>query len=130
MCNFVHHGDESTLNSNKMQKKQYILGRTTVNYQIGTKNSIRHVSSENEAETIVCTQLGLKNKFSSRNTIQRAPKTIVCNQTGNNNKISITLDNQTKGRFAFDLEGKGMCLFQFVVILVNDSAFIIYDLFI
>lgn len=98
-----------------MQLKQYILGRATINNQIGTNNAIRHIASENESETIVCNQMGQENKFSSRNKIQRAPKTFVCTQLGETNKIIIELDDQTKSKNVLSIEGKGgMCVFQIV----------------
>uniref|UniRef100_K1QW01 Uncharacterized protein n=1 Tax=Magallana gigas TaxID=29159 RepID=K1QW01_MAGGI len=82
-------------------------GRITVNNQIGSNNSIKHISSENEAETIVCNQMGQENKFSSRNKIQRAPKSFVCTQVGETNKIIIELDDQTRSTKILSIEGKG-----------------------
>lgn len=112
-----------------MQLKQYILGRTTINNQIGTNNAIRHIASENESETIVCNQMGQENKFSSRNKIQRAPKTIVCTQLGETNKIIIELDDQTKSKKVLSIEGKGgMCVFQIVLNLLMGIILFMHSL--
>lgn len=89
---------------------KYFPGRATVNNQIGFKNSIQHISSEDSTETIVCNQLGQENRFSSRNTVQRAPKTFVINQQGENCKIAITLVDQIKGKSSLNIEGRGIYL--------------------
>lgn len=103
-----------------MQQKQGISGRVTVNNQIGSNNSIKHISSENEAEAIVCNQMGQENRFSSRNKIQRAPKTFVCTQVGETNKIIIELDDQTRSTKVLSIEGKGgMCVFQSGLLIMH-----------
>lgn len=103
-----------------MQHKQCISGRVTVNNQIGSNNLVKHISSENEAETIVCNQMGQENRFSSRNKIQRAPKTFVCTQVGETNKIIIELDDQTRSTKVLSIEGKGgMCVFQSGLLIMH-----------
>lgn len=91
-----------------IHQNKIFSGRVTVNSQIGFKNSIQHISSEDATETIVCNQLGQENRFSSRNAVQRAPKTFVINQQGENCKIAITLVDQIKGKSSLNIEGKGI----------------------